>query len=137
MKKNGMLYVKIQHNGYSLFLSYKPGFYDYYDASCIRMSIPGLFLARDVGGDTSFYKEWFLENKYNSAAGNVIELDKKDGYIMLRDMYSEEKIPTELKMTCHQFLQLLDGWEQKVIKLKPKEVIIKYENDEFVIETKN
>jgi hypothetical protein len=40
-------------------------------------------------------------------------------------------------MSRDQFIKLLDDWQEKVCKLKPKEVIIKHENDEFVIETKN
>ena len=40
-------------------------------------------------------------------------------------------------MTCEQFIKLLTDWEEKVIKKKPKEVTIKYENDQFVFETKD
>ncbi len=44
-------------------------------------------------------------------------------------------MPTEVQMTIKQFVQLLDDWENKVCKLRPKEVIIKYEDGEFIIET--
>ena len=40
-------------------------------------------------------------------------------------------------MTLSQYVQLLDEWENKICKEMPKEVIIKHENDQFIIETKN
>jgi hypothetical protein len=39
-------------------------------------------------------------------------------------------------MSGQQLIQLLDDWQEKVCKLKPKEVLIKFENGEFSIETK-
>jgi hypothetical protein len=39
-------------------------------------------------------------------------------------------------MTKQQFVQLLDDWQEKVCKPMPTEVIIKYENNQFIIETK-
>lgn len=112
-------------------------YYNYEDASSIIMCILGRFLFSDVGSDISFYKEWLLDNKYNSTGGNITELDRVGNYILLSDAYSEEDVPTKAKMTSAQFLKLLTTWEEKVLKLKPKEVIIKHENDEFIIETKN
>lgn len=112
-------------------------YYNYEDASSIGMCILGRFLFSDVGGDISFYKEWLLDNKYNSAGGNITELERVGKYVLLTDAYSEEDVPTKVKMTYAQFLQILDDWQEKVCKSKPKEVIIKYENDEFTIETKN
>ncbi len=112
-------------------------YYNYEDASSVVMCILGRFLFSDVGNDISFYKEWLLDNKYNSAGGNITELGRIGNYILLSDAYSEENVPTKVKITGTQFLYLLDDWEEKVCKLKPKEVIIKYENGEFIIETKN
>lgn len=111
-------------------------YYNYEDASSIGMCILGRFLVSDVGSDISFYKEWILDNQYSSAGGNITELDRVGNYVLVSDAYSEEDHPTELKMTYAQFLKLLDDWEEKVIKLRPKEVLITYENDEFIIETK-
>jgi hypothetical protein len=90
-----------------------------------------------VGSDISFYKEWLLDNEYNSAGGNITELDRVGNHVLLSDAYSEEDVPTKAQMTSAQFLKLLDDWEEKVCKASPKEVLIKYENGEFVIETKN
>src|SRR4030095_4669562 len=112
-------------------------YYNYEEASSIAMCILGRFLFSDVGNDISFYKEWLLNNKYNSAGGNITELDRVGNYILLSDACAEEDIPTKTKITSAQFLNLLDDWKKKVITLKPKEVIIKYENDKFVIETKD
>jgi len=39
---------------------YEPGYYDCSNTNCIRMYILGMFLAREVGRDVSFFKEWFL-----------------------------------------------------------------------------
>jgi len=122
-------YIRVSH------LDHK--YYNYENASSIVMCILGRFLFSDVGSDISFYKGWLLDNKYNSAGGNITELDRVGNYILLSDAYSEEDVPTRAKMTSAQFLKLLADWEEKVVRLKPKEVILKYDNDEFVIETKD
>jgi hypothetical protein len=113
------------------------GSYIYRDASSIKMSILGLFLTDDVGCSSSPFKEWaFNDNWGDVCSGNITSLEKEDNYISLTDLYSEEKTPTILKVTREQFVQVITDWEEKVCKLKPKEVIIKYENDRFIIETK-
>jgi len=40
-------------------------------------------------------------------------------------------------MSRTQFIKLLDDWQKKVCKHKPKEVMITFENNQFNIETKN
>ena len=70
-------------------------------------------------------------------SSNITRLEKNGDYIFLTDPYIEKELSTELKMSRQQFVKLFDEWIEKVCKLKPKEVIIKYENDEFIIETKN
>src|SRR5258707_100677 len=72
----------------------------------------------------------------DACSGNITELEKEDNFILLSDLYSEEETPTELKMTRNQFIKLLDDWEI-ICKSKPKEVIIKCENDQFIVETNN
>ena len=112
--------------------------YSYMDASDIKMSILGLFLTDDVGCSSSPFKEWaFNDNWGDACSGNITSLEKEDNYILFSDLYSEEEIPTVLKMTREQYVQVITDWEDKVCKLMPKEVIIKYENDEFIIETKD
>lgn len=97
----------------------------------------GDFLTSDVRFRTSVFKEYAFNDRQQYMSSNATTLEKQNDYILLRDQYPEEEIPTQLKMTRDQFIKLLDDWEEKVCKLKPKEVIIKYENDEFIIETKN
>ena len=111
--------------------------YSYDSASNIKMDILGNFLANDVIHPSSFINWAFNDDWGDACSVNITSLEKEDHHIILTDLYSEEETPTELKMTRDQFIKLLNDWEEKVCKLKPKEVIIKYENDEFVIETKN
>jgi len=111
-------------------------YYNYEDASSISMCILGRFLFSDVSRPSSFIS-WALDIESDHACANLTDLYKENDYILMSDLYSEEEVPTELKMTLQQFVQILTDWEEKVLKLKPHEVIIKYENDEFVIEIKN
>lgn len=102
------------------------------------MTILGRFLTSDIGNGSSGFKKWGLTNSWGDAcSGNLTALEKDKDYILLTDLYSEEKTPTELKMTLQQFVQILTDWEEQVLKLKTKEVIIRYKNDQFVIETKD
>jgi hypothetical protein len=113
--------------------------YKYVDASNIMMNILGNFLVCDVWcSDQKWpsFKDWALDDSLGmGVGGNVTFLEKENNYIYLTDAYSQEKIPAEVKMTRQQFVQLLDDWEEKVCKLKPKRVIIKHDNDQFIIET--
>jgi hypothetical protein len=115
---------------------YEKGSYNYHSTDSREMAILGLFLSSDVIHPSSFIN-WTFDNESDHACANLTNLDKEEGYILMSDLYSEEETPTELKMTQKQFVQILTDWEEKVLKLKPKEVIIKHKNDEFVIETKN
>ncbi len=111
--------------------------YSYIDASDIKMGNLGVFLTDDVGYRPSFYKKYVFNDHQVFMSANATTLEKKDDYILLRDQYPEEEIPVNLKMSRNQFIKLLDDWEEKVCKVKPKEVLVKYENDEFIIETKD
>ena len=114
------------------------GSYIYRDASSIEMTILGHFLVTDIGCSPSPFKEWaFNDNWGDACSGNITGLEKEDNYILLTDLYSDEEKPSALKMTRQQYVQVITDWEEKVCKLMPKEVIIKYENDQFIIETKN
>jgi len=114
------------------------GSYIYRDASSIEMTILGHFLMTEIGHSPSPFKEWAFNDSWgDSCSGNITGLEKEDNYILLTDLYSDEEVPVALRMTREQYVQVITDWEEKVCKLKPKEVLIKYENDEFVIETKN
>lgn len=111
--------------------------YDYKESTNIRMCILGRFLMTDVRCENDFYRKWALDNNQQAAGGNLTDLYKEKGNIFLSDIFSEEEIPTELTMTIQEFVQLLDDWRDKVCAKKPKEVIIKHENDQFILETKD
>lgn len=127
-----MNYVKLIYNDNS---------YDYKGGTSTEVQIIGHFFASDVSlvrQSWPTFKDWALNDSLGmGVGGNVTFLEKEGNYVYLTDAYSQEKIPTEVKMTRQQFAQLFDDWQEKVCKLKPKEVIIKHENDQFSIETKN
>lgn len=128
------------------------GNYDYHEASNEEMGLLGSFFADDVGcpkrqcGLT--LKDWALADKTNPKSGfthtigtNTTSLEEDDfGNIYLIDSTGSDDdeegyVPARIKITREQFVQLFDEWQDKVCKEKPKEVIIKYENDRFSIET--
>ncbi|HSC25220.1 MAG TPA: hypothetical protein VLB80_03340 [Candidatus Babeliales bacterium] len=114
------------------------GNYSYKDSSEDGMYILGFFLTDDVGCSSSPFKEWALNDNWGDAcSGNITGLEKEGHYILLSDLYSEEAVPTVLKLTKEQYKQILTDWKEKVCKLMPKEVIIIYDNDQFIIETKD
>lgn len=115
------------------------GSYSYVTASSVKMDILGLFLTSNVGcGYPSSFKEWSMNDNWgDSCSGNTVALEKDNNYILLTDLYSEEKVPTVLKLTREQFVQIFDEWQEKVCKLQPKEVIIEYDNDQFIMKMKN
>ena len=112
------------------------GLYSYRGASSIAMNILSDFLSSNIQGCPLSFVEWALsDQEYTN--GNTVALEKQNGYVLLTDMYSEEEVPTVLRMKQEQFVHLLNEWQEKVCKLEPQEVIIKYENGEFVMETKD
>jgi len=109
-----------------------------YDAcSSVEMCNLGIFLTDDAAEKVSSFKEWLTDDNDLCTCSNATALEKDNGFILIKDLYSEEEVPTQIKLTYNQFLQILNDWEEKVVKLWPKEVIIKRENDQFVFETKN
>jgi hypothetical protein len=109
------------------------------DASNIEMCTLGNFLASEIGcGYPSSFKEWGANDNWGDETNGNLTILKKDGNdILLGDLFSEEVIPKMLRMTRQQYIQIITDWEEKVCKLKPSEVIIKHENNQFIIETKN
>ena len=110
-------------------------YYSYKSASSVEMSILGQFLFSDVGDSSSSFRDWLFHEPSTDASINATSIEKENGFVLIRGLYSEEEEPTVLKVTYDQFLQLLRDWDEKVIKLQPQEVIIKHENNQFVIET--
>lgn len=116
-------------------LGFSRGSYSYEDCSNMKMCIIGRFLSNDVTFDTSSFRILAAHADWESSASNATRLEKENGLIMLEDIYSEEEVPTRVPFTHTQFIQLLDDWDAKVVKLRPYEVIIKCENNRFVFET--
>jgi len=114
------------------------GRHRYSDASNIGMYILGNFFTDDLGCYDSSFGRWAVDDSLGFAAGgNTTQLEKEGDYIFMSDLCSEEETPTRLKISRQQFVKLYNFWQEKVCKLKPKEVIIKCENGEFSIEAKD
>ncbi len=105
------------------------------EASDADMLILGNMLADDVRGNALSYKQTLADDTLHGQSGNFVSMVKENSYVMLSDLYSEETVPTEFRIPQHAFERLLDDWEEKVYKHKPREVIIKHVNYQFVIET--
>src|SRR5436190_13838019 len=111
------------------------------NATTIEMCILGRFLSTDLYCyKIRGYKEWAMDLEADFTAGNITQLEiKSDGFIYLSStipVEEEDRNFVELKLTRKQFVKILDDWEEKVCKQKVSELIIKYENDEFIFETK-
>jgi hypothetical protein len=117
------------------------GNYSDQESSSMEMEILGLFFSSDVGCSregSPTYAEWALQDKWGTIfSGNTICVEKEDNYIFLSDVLSEEEVPTKVKISPQQFVDIIDEWFNKVCKNKPKKVIIKHENNQFFIETYN
>lgn len=116
-------------------LNWCRGSYTYKDSSSIKMCIIGIFLTDDVSGDSSSFRAWAANENWECASSNATRLEKENGLIMMEDIYSEESEPTRIPFTYTQLIKLLDDWDEKVVKLRPYEVIIKCENGQFIFET--
>jgi hypothetical protein len=104
------------------------------------MTILGRFLASDVCEDAVGFKKWALDERMDFTSSNATCLEKVASGIYLFDgteEISERSRAHGITVSLHQFLQLMDDWDENVWKTKPKEVMIKHENDQFVFETKN
>lgn len=104
------------------------------EASNTEMGILGSLLSRDVECNTSSHKQTLTDHSLRAQSGNFTFMVKEGDFVVLSDLYSEEASPTEFKIPQQAFIQLLDDWQEKVCKALPKEVIIKYEDDQFIIE---
>jgi hypothetical protein len=138
------LYKKI---GDITFLNSNHGHYSDRESSNVEMCVLGMFLFDMWRCENSTFKAWALANKENPKSGfnygigtNATYLEEDDnGDIHILDAIGGDPgdIPGLIKMTKEQFVHLLDDWHEKVCKHKPKEVIIRHENGQFSIESKN
>lgn len=125
-----MNFIKLIYNN-------EQDYYSYENASSIEMNILGNFLNSDVRCEgRNFFRNWILSNENEWAvSGNTTVLEKEGDFIYLTDQYPTEGNSVELKINKNQLIKLLDDWQEKVCKIKPKEVIINHENDQYIIET--
>jgi hypothetical protein len=127
----------------TFFLDLKYGDYASKNASSIEMTILGHLLANDIGcslrlNKSRVFKDWALNDSLGDClSSNLTCLEKEGNYIFLTDIYSDEETPTEFKISRQNFAKLIEDWQEKICKANPKEVTITYDNDEFVIETKD
>lgn len=107
----------------------------------ICMATLGQFLLRDEGTSSyrTSFKDWALNSSpdYDMMTSNCTMVEREGDRIFLTDLYSAEAIPTRLCMTLTQFTALIDEWHSKVVKPRPKNIIIKHEHGQFFIETSN
>ncbi len=112
--------------------------YHHKDFSSEEMLILGDFFTRDFACGYREYQDWTFDDSQNaSTSSNCTLLEKNEGLIVLSDLYSELKKPTQVRITRQNFVSLCNEWQEKVCNHRPKEVIIKHENGHFFIETKN
>jgi hypothetical protein len=113
------------------------GDYSYSDSNDIQMAILGYFLTDDVGNKPIPYKNWATDRNQQGIGGNHIFLEKENEFIILNDLYPEDNTATELRMSRQQFLEILDKWGGNICIEQPPEVIIKHEDGEYIIETRD
>jgi hypothetical protein len=107
------------------------------EVSDAEMLILGNLLADDVRNNVLSYKQALADATLRGQSGNFVSMIKEDGSVTLSDLYSEEAVPAKFSIPQQVFIQLLDDWQEKVCNMRPREIIIKYEGDEFNIETKD
>ena len=110
--------------------------------SSVEMCNLGVFLTDDVAENASSFKEWLTDDNDLCTCSNATALEKDNGFILIKDLYSEEEVPTQLKLTYNQFLQILNDWEEKVqsfgykkydeLMKRPTEVGIS-DNDDWIV----
>ena len=115
--------------------------YSYKKASSIKMDYLSNFLTSDVCcSSIDSYLELAYDPEFHGGCGNATWLEKEDGYMCLSDGIPDpDKPPTEpiwFKIPLPKYVTLLETWREEVCKKRPSEVIIRYENGDFIFETK-
>jgi hypothetical protein len=126
------------------------GSYSYQESSNIEMCVLGTFVSEVGGGEQAWpsFKDWALADKDDPSSifthtigtnTSFLEEDDNRNIHIVDAIGSDDEdeyyIPGRIIVTRQQFVKLLDDWQEKVCKYKPKEVIIKYDNDQFIVET--
>ena len=119
-------------------LIYNNDFYNYNGGSDVEIEILGGFLSSDIGcHGISMLKRWIYDEKYTTLETNTTDLEKQGDYIILRDLFPQERYKhSSCKMTAIQLFQLIHDWQEKVCKHKPQEVTIIFNNNECSMDIK-
>ena len=82
-----------------------------------------------------FVDDWLNDPTQNCISGNLIYLEKRDGMIFFGDLFGKDN-EIRISLSTKVFKKLLDDWE-KVVRQKPKKIIITKNGDEMKVEGKN
>ena len=134
IEMRGIEFIKLEHSDR---LNIKG--YDFKSCSSDEMGVLSYFLTSECCTDylTEGYKEGILDEHWYGCAGNMVMIDKQDGYIYLSYLYPEEGDEyLEIKISIDQLLKIMDEW-QIIINLEKnhKHVILKRKDDHFTFET--
>ncbi len=116
------------------------GLYTHYEASDESMYLLGSFFS-DIRCDNDsvlFFQQWpFDDSQSDSISTNAIHLEKNNHCIYLKSAIQGDNDynNVELILSDQQFGQLMHNWHEKICKHKPQEIIITYDNNQFIIET--
>ena len=97
-------------------------------SNSVEMTILSRLLTSDIL-DIKGWREWAIDPKQKEIGGNLSDLYKKNGYIYIGDLYSEQEDGGPfLKVSQKNFIEILDQWEE-FCKTKPKEILITQEDN--------
>lgn len=110
------------------------GSYEFLQSACIPMAILGHFFAAEIGNKSrDSFRDWVLTSihgDYATGEENNRRLERDSNDILLCNKMYQEKVRIPLK----QFVQLFDEWQEKVVKVKAREIVIKHERGQYSIE---
>ena len=105
-------------------------------AASDEMILMSMFLTTDYFVYFSgFLTKWLNDSTQDSTNANITYLQKKNGMVVIGDLYEKEPIVV-FQLPIDRFTKLLGDWE-KVVRQKPKKIIITKDGDKITIESKN
>jgi len=106
--------------------------YSYYSSDDKILNLLAMFLTDDVGNfSPSYYRNWALDPSPMGSGGNMSDLEKENGNVVLRydEIFNDN---TAFITTIENFVEILDTWE-KLCKEKPKEILMTREDSEIAL----
>ena len=88
----------------------------------------GLFLTDDVARDITFFRKWALGPSPMGSGGNISDLEKEDGKVVLRYIEILEN-GAKFVTTIEKFVEMLDAW-QMITQAKPREIVMTIEGED-------